>query len=206
MDMSGEGYIKFDCRLTKTGQVIPDALYGVLTTWRNQLYSRDLLGADEWGIGFGNLSARKGNTRQFYISGSTTGRFRFAEPGHYVLVTAYSFVRNSVACRGPVKASSESLSHAAIYEADKSIQSVIHVHHRPMWDYGLDRMPVTDPALSFGTPEIAQNISALLKNDRIRNGGILVMGGHPDGLLFFGRSPDDAGNHVLNLLERIANG
>lgn len=200
---SEEGYIKFICQHVKTGPVIPEALFIQLNRWRDQLYSLDMLGVTEEGIGFGNLSARKGDTSQFYISGSATGKYRHAESKHFALVTAYDFKKNTLTCRGPVQASSESLSHAAIYEADAHVHSVIHVHHRKLWEYGMSRSPTTDPASSFGTPEIAEDISRLLQQGQVREGGILVMGGHPEGILFFGHSPDDAGRQVLEYLSKM---
>jgi ribulose-5-phosphate 4-epimerase/fuculose-1-phosphate aldolase len=203
MELSGEGYIKFDCQYIKSDPVIPDGIFDKLNAWRTQLYSLHLLGVNEQGIGFGNLSARKIGTGQFFISGSATGKYLHAEPKHYALVTGYSLALNSITCRGPVKASSESLSHAAVYEADKRIQSVIHVHHRRMWEYGLISMPVTDPAYSFGTPEIAMNITELLQNDRAREEGIIIMGGHQDGIICLGSSPDEAGNRVLEYMKKV---
>lgn len=199
-----EGYIKFDCRLIQSEQEIPKSLFEELNAWRNRLFELNLLGADEQGIGFGNISVRGEGTNQFYITGSATGRFRHAEPQHYVLVTEYSFMNNRVTCMGSVRASSESLSHAAVYEADERIRSVIHIHHGPMWEAGLNRMATTDSAFSFGTPEIALNIAGLLRNERIRESGILIMGGHPEGILFFGNSPGDAGQRVLDYLKEVA--
>ena len=201
--MPEEGYIKFKCRLIHSDREIPDDIFNTLNGWRNKLYSLGLIGINEQGVGFGNLSARKGNSSQFFISGSATGRYPEAEPQHYALVTTYSFRQNALTCRGPVQASSETLSHAAIYEADSRVHSVIHVHHLKMWEHGITELPVTDPASSFGTPEIAENISLLLRNDRVRDKGILIMGGHPEGVLFFGASPDQAGNRVLEYLEKV---
>lgn len=198
-----EGYIKFNCQHEKGGPVIPEVLFNSLNAWRDRLYALGLIGVNEQGVGFGNLSTRKGTSSQFYITGSATGIHRQADPGHYALVTGYNFSRNTLTCRGPVRASSESLSHAAIYEADPRICSVIHVHHLKMWEYGIGGLPVTDPASSFGTPEIAENIFQLLQNDRVRAAGILIMGGHPEGVLFFGTSPDQAGNRVLEYLGKV---
>jgi hypothetical protein len=200
-----EGYIKFTCQLVATGPVIPEALFTTLNAWRDRLYSLHLLGVNEQGIGFGNLSARRGNSSQFYISGSATGKHRHAEPRHYALVTTYNFSHNTLTCQGSVKASSESLSHAAIYEADENVHSVVHVHHRKMWEYGMTRLPCTDPSCSFGTPEIAENIFSLLQRDQVRRGGILIMGGHPEGVLFFGHSPEETGNKVLEFLAEVTN-
>jgi hypothetical protein len=200
-----EGYIKFNCQLVRTGPAIPKTLFTTLNAWRDRLYSLGLIGVNEEGIGFGNLSARKGNSSQFYISGSATGKHRHAEPRHYALVTTYDFSHNTLTCRGSVRASSESLSHAAIYEADEHVHSVIHVHHREMWEYGMNWLPVTDPSCSFGTPEIAGDISSLLHLDQVRKGGILIMGGHPEGVLFFGHSPEETGNRVLEFLAEVTN-
>ena len=36
-------------------------------------------------------------------------------PGHYVKVSSFNIDDNAVQCSGPLKASSESLTHAAIY-------------------------------------------------------------------------------------------
>lgn len=201
---SEEGYIKFHCEIEKTGPVIPDLLFQALNGWRNQLQEIHLIGMNEQGIGFGNLSIRLPGTSRFYITGSATGKFKRAGKQHYTLVTGYSFSGNSVTCKGPLRASSESLSHAAIYLADSHIQSVIHVHHRKMWEHGISHLPVTDPASGFGTPDIAFNIKALLQDVGVRKGGVLIMGGHPEGILFFGRSADLAGNSVLKLFKSVS--
>jgi hypothetical protein len=201
---SEEGYIKFGCEIEPADPDIPDLLYQALNGWRNQLRELRLIGMNEQGIGFGNLSVRLPGTSRFYITGTATGEFKHAGRQHYTLVTGYSFSGNWVTCRGPLRASSESLSHAAIYEADAQMQSVIHVHHKKMWEHGISHLPVTDPACSFGTPDIAINIKALLQDFSVRKGGVLIMGGHPEGILFFGRSPDEAGNSVLKLFKSVS--
>ena len=46
-------------------------------------------------------------------------------------------------CIGPIQASSASLTHAAIYQANPDINAVIHVHDRDLWENLLDRVPTT---------------------------------------------------------------
>jgi len=62
------------------------------------------------------MRIRGGN--QFVITGSATGEIPELEPGHYVKVNSFNIEDNAVQCVGPLKASSESLTHAAIYSAD----------------------------------------------------------------------------------------
>jgi L-ribulose-5-phosphate 4-epimerase len=91
-----------------------------LNEWRNKLYASGLIGVNNDGSGYGNISIRyKGN--KFIISGSATGKFKELRNEHYTLVTNYDLDKNTLTTVGPVKASSESLMHAMIYECAKRI-------------------------------------------------------------------------------------
>ena len=68
------GYIKFNLSWVEQGPVIPAILLKSLNTWRDIMYGLEMVGANEEGIGFGNLSVRSGNTGKFYITGTATGR------------------------------------------------------------------------------------------------------------------------------------
>ncbi len=188
-----DGYIKFKCDLVKSGVVIPEELYTEINKWRNKMYSLNLIGAYDNGVGFGNISVRIPGTKQFYVSGSATGNYKITSPEHYVLVNSYNFKQNSLKCMGPLPASSESLSHAAIYEADVRTNAVIHIHNLEMWEKGIRKYPVTKPEYSFGTPEIALDITDLLNDETTGKNGIIIMGGHKEGILFFGESLEEAG-------------
>ena len=198
-----EGYIKFQCELQKTKTTIPGHLFEAINAWRTQMYTLNLIGAYENGIGFGNISLRIPGAKNFYISGTATGNFETITPNEYVLVKSYNFTLNSLVCEGQVKASSESLSHAAIYEADKETNAVIHIHSMKMWENGLKKYPTTNPDLSFGTPEIALNIAKLIQNKDTRKNGIIIMGGHSEGILFFGENLDKAGSNVHKYLKKL---
>ena len=200
-----EGYIKFHCELQKTGNTIPPDVFDIINSWRTKMYSMKLIGAYENGIGFGNISVRNPGTKSFYISGTATGNFKTITPTEYVLVKSYNFRLNSLVCEGQVQASSESLSHAAIYEADKEINAVIHIHNLKMWENGLNKYPTTNPDYSFGTPEIAVNIAELLRDKEIRKNGIIIMGGHTEGILFYGENLDMAGNNTLKYFKKLHN-
>ena len=115
-------------------------------------------------------------------------------------MTAFDFATNWLRCRGPVKASSESLSHAAVYVSDPAVQAVIHVHHLGMWEQLRDRIPTTDHAAEAGTPEMAAAIESLLRQPGVKEQGLFVMGGHREGLMAFGSTLDEAGEQIVTAL------
>ena len=122
-----EGYIKFNCHWTVAGPVSHDQTRKI-NIWRDKLYALGLIGVYDDGIGFGNISMRyQGNT--FIIIGSATGGLKQLNENHFTLVTRYDLEQNSLECKGPIIASSESLTHAAIYESAPEIHAVIHVHN-----------------------------------------------------------------------------
>ncbi|MEA1898504.1 MAG: class II aldolase/adducin family protein, partial [Bacteroidota bacterium] len=180
--MQENGYIKFDCKWQQTPPVIPGHIFKKLNPWRNNLYDLNLIGVYENGIGFGNISVSLNNTNSFYISGSATGAIKETGTEHYAFVQSFNLNKNLVNCTGPVKASSESLTHGAIYASAPRITGIIHIHHKGMWEWALDRFPTSGKEWAFGTPEIAIEISRLLRDPEIIETGIIVMGGHESGL------------------------
>jgi L-ribulose-5-phosphate 4-epimerase len=199
----GEGYIKFIIDWTKTGPVIPSEELEKLNTWREILYSLGMIGIDEQDIGFGNISIRKSGTKHFYITGSATGSLKNLNEQHYCLVTGYNPNENTLACTGPIKASSESMSHAAVYSEFPGAGAVIHIHHNVFWNSLVNRVPTTHKDVEYGTPEMAREIIQLLREPGTLEGRIIVMGGHKDGIVVFGKDLDDAGRYVLSYYNTI---
>ena len=109
-----EGYIKYSCIWIKSAPISDKGLIGI-NIWRQKLFALGLIGSYEDDIGFGNISIRVRNSSQFIISGTQTGHIPFLKNYHYTLVTSFNIEKNSLTCQGPIKASSESLTHAAIY-------------------------------------------------------------------------------------------
>ena len=108
-----EGYIKFNCRWIKTAPFSKHKI-AEINAWRDRLYKHGLIGSYSNGIGFGNISIRT-DINSFLITGSATGNLKKLNENHYVQVNEYDFLQNSLTCSGPIKASSESLSHAVIH-------------------------------------------------------------------------------------------
>jgi len=197
-----EGTIKFNCIWEKTGPVVPQDVFLTLNKWRCAMFDLHLIGAYANGVGYGNISLRVQGSRYFFITGSATGNFERSAPEHYALVTSCNFKKNSVICSGPVKASSESLSHAAIYECRKNIGAVIHIHHLKMWEKLLDQEPATSFEFQFGTPEIALEIKNLVFKQGTSM-GVVVMAGHKEGILFYGQDLEQTGMLVKEYYKKI---
>lgn len=193
-----EGYIKFNCHWIRAEPLAADQLTEI-NRWRDILYNLGLIGAYANGIGFGNISIRN-HGRSFIVSGSATGGLTTLSAGHYAVVNDYNLEQNSITCTGPVKASSESLSHAAIYECMQQANAVIHIHSLSAWERLLLKVPATGEHVSYGTPEMANEIKRLFKETDVMDEKIIVMGGHKEGIITFGKTLAEAGAVLLNNL------
>jgi ribulose-5-phosphate 4-epimerase/fuculose-1-phosphate aldolase len=194
-----EGYIKYNCQWNKVDPIIFEG-FQEINKWRDKLYQLGLIGMHPNKIGFGNISIRIGRLRQFYISGSATGGLAVLNETHYTAVTDFHFETNNLTCQGPIQASSESLTHAAVYLADPEVNAVIHVHHLQSWQTLLNKIPTTALDIAYGTPEMAFEILRLFKETDLKKGRVLVMGGHQEGIVSFGKNMDEAGRVLLEQL------
>lgn len=203
--MVDEGVIKYQLKYQQTEPLI-DHDYSHLDKWHRCFKAKHILGQDPDrydGLGFGNLSERI-DQQSFLISGTQTGGIEQLNPEHYALVTSVNLSNNSVEARGPVKPSSESLTHAAVYSIDERIQFVFHVHSPGIWrardDLGMAK---TSDDIAYGTPEMAEEMFRLYQQGSFRNGNILAMSGHQDGIISFGENADDAGNIIIETLRIV---
>jgi hypothetical protein len=195
-----EGIVKFNCHWTQAGPVITDEPFAILNYWREVLFNMDLIGAYENGVGKGNMSIRDGQSRKFFITGSATGEIPELEPSHYVRVEGCNYQENAVKCTGPLKASSESLTHAAIYEADQGTNAIVHVHCHDIWKKQKGLVPTTHDTYEYGSQELALDIFRLFRETDIIEKRILIMGGDPDGIITFGNDMDEAINILMSYL------
>jgi hypothetical protein len=163
-----------------------------LNACRRKLRELRLIGVDSNGIGFGNLSVRDGETNNFYISGSATGGLRMLMLTDCVRVVACDFAKNWLRYEGAAIPSSESLTHAAIYECDPETSAVIHCHDSIWWRTLLDRVPTSSKRVSYGTPEMAYEIARLFQVSDVRRRKLFVMAGHEGGIVTFGKNLEDA--------------
>ena len=184
-------YIKFACEHVAT-ELSPFSGFAELNAYRRKLLQLRLIGVDANGIGFGNLSIRDGTTNNFYITGSATGGMPELALADCARVVAYDFKRNWLRCEGSANASSESLTHAAVYESDAKAGAVIHCHNSKLWAALLNQAPTSSKAVEYGTPEIAYEVTRLFKLTDVQSRKILVMAGHEGGIVAFGRDLEEA--------------
>lgn len=192
-----EGYIKYQQHF-QLSAALPDGDLKELNDHRNKLHHQNLIGAYDDGIGFGNISMRK-EGRRFVISGTQTGHIPTLSAQHYTLITDYDIVGNQVWCKGPVKASSESLTHAAVYELSNEIEAVIHVHSLDLWQKWLNKLPTTAPEVTYGTPEMAFEVKRLYKAGTLKQEKVMVMAGHEEGIISFGKTLSEAFQQIEQL-------
>ncbi len=197
--MASEGVVKFRCQWVYKPPA-PDWPPADLNRWRSKLFALGLVGVYPNHIGFGNVSQRIAGTNSFIVSGTQTGQYETLGAEHYTRVTAVELERNFVACEGPVQASSESLSHVALYLALPASQCVFHVHHPGLWTKLAHKLPTTADHAAYGTPELARELLRVGQGLANKISGLVVMGGHPEGLMAFGPTPDQAGSQLLRYL------
>ena len=190
--MSETGSVKFTCQQVPV-EIGAFAGFGELNEYRRKLRELGLIGVDANGVGFGNLSIRDGATSRFYITGSATGGIADLIPSHYARVVAYDFAKNWLRCEGSTVASSESLTHAAVYESDPTVFSVIHGHDVKLWAALLEEeAPATPKGVEYGTPEMAYAVRNLFKVTDVKRRKIFAMAGHEGGVAAFGRDVGEA--------------
>ncbi len=194
--MIDEGVIKYSCEWV-LGEKVDLELIQSLIAWRNYIHQLGLIGVYDHGIGFGNISIRISDTLQFIISGSQTGHLPQLEPEHYTVVTDFNIEQNYLTCCGPIQASSESLTHAAIYSVQPQINAIIHVHHPQLWRSLLYQIPTTRKQVQYGTPAMAAEMFRLFAEENLSQQKILVMAGHEDGFLTFGKDLNEAGEILM---------
>ena len=192
-----EGYIKYHCNWIQE-QVIQTEQIHEINKWRSLLMEQGYMGMYDDGIGFGNISMRM-DQHVFMISGSATGGIKELTNDHYALVTDFNLAENQLTCKGMTTASSESLTHASIYACSKETNAVVHIHHKEKWSSLLNHEATTDSSIAYGTPEMAFAIQRLIKEDKVGPSRIIVMGGHEEGLIAYGKTLEEAAMAFLKI-------
>jgi L-ribulose-5-phosphate 4-epimerase len=201
--MTDEGYIKFDCDYVPGPPPERQHVEDLLQI-RDKLFRLRLIGLDKEGVPYGNISKRVPESNQFYVTGTGTGSLDALCPEHLSLVLIADLQRNVLRCSGPVKASSESLTHAALYKLDQGIAAVVHVHHGVLWQHLMDAgVPTTHHSVRYGTPQMAEEVQRLYVQGGARKSRILAMGGHESGVLSFGTSLDEAYSVLMSWHRRV---
>lgn len=198
--MIDEGYVKYESHWTPGPATHVEAARQ-LDSWRKPLYEAGLIGQyADIGVGYGNISVRRGSAGLFLISGTQTGHLPSTDEQHYSLVTDCDIRSGIVRCSGPIQASSEAMTHAAIYNLGDAIGAVVHVHSPALWHDRQGELPTTDPGVPYGTPDMAREFERLYRTGGLKEAGVAVMAGHEDGLISFGTTLEEAATRMLDLV------
>ncbi|MCK4587957.1 MAG: class II aldolase/adducin family protein [Gammaproteobacteria bacterium] len=203
---SEEGIIKFQLDFSEA-EPLPAEIFRELNIWRDQMFTVGLIGKDPdryEGYSYGNVSQRlTPGKNAFIICGSQTGGIPLLNEQHYVTVDSCDFSNNRIEAHGPIKPSSESLTHGIIYQSDPSINFVLHVHSPEIWHLRQQlNIPCTSADAAYGTQEMVQEVRQLLGNDTVKNGHIFAMDGHEDGIVSFGTTGEIAAGVLTTLLNK----
>lgn len=200
-----EGVIKFQLDFLDAPPPPEDHLRE-LNAWRSIFLQLGLIGQDPNrydGYGFGNLSRRNPaeQTNKFLISGTQTGSLPKLLPRHYATVQKCDPFSNTIKASGQTKPSSEALSHGVLYQNDPEILWVMHLHSPEIFKHA-DRLqlPSTNPEAEYGTPEMATELKRLVQAGKNQKPTLLIMGGHEDGILAYGRTASETGALVVETL------
>lgn len=190
--MEQEGVIKYKQNWEQSSDV-PSYDISSLIFFRNKCFDYKWIGFYEnYQVGYGNISQRYEDKEQFFISGSQTGHLPVLERSFFPFIKRFDIPKNEIDCIGEVKASSESLTHAAIYRLSKKIKAVVHIHNKLLWEKYMHQLPTTNPEVEYGTPEMAKEVDRLFENHEAKHTGILIMGGHEDGIISWGEDFETA--------------
>ena len=205
-----EGVVKFQLQFDAAPALPPEALRE-LNAWRKVLFLTQLVGQTPGryeGYGYGNVSQRlepidPQYPRRFVISGTQTGKLAELNPAHFAIVLQCWPERNTVLAEGPIQPSSESLTHGTIYELDDTARFVFHVHSPDIWRCTRALgIPTTLESIAYGTPQMADEVRRLFRDEPVREKRIFAMGGHEDGVISFGQTAEQAGCVMLTYLAR----
>jgi len=205
MAIPTEGVSKFTLQFHEH-QCVDETMISEVEAWRQILWRLGLIGRSPeryQGAGYGNISVRLGggSSARLLVSGTQTGGLPALSAKHYATVSDWDVEGNTVTARGQTEPSSEALTHGQLYRLDTSVQCVVHAHCPEIWQQADRlRLPCTDPAALYGTPEMAREVRRVFADCRLSGHRLLVMGGHLDGVIAFGESPARAAGVTVETL------
>jgi len=204
-----EGVIKYKLDHRTAEMKVDRGLVEPLAQLRDKLWELNLIGVYPPdhpvtpNIGFGNTSVRYTADGQFIVTGSQTGEKKETSNEDYALVLDYDIDNNRVISKGQSKPSSESMTHAAIYEIAPEVNCVIHVHHKKMWEsHKKLTMSTTPEDAEYGTPAIARAIQEVYRTQPKLKVPVCLLG-HTEGLLAWGETKEEALQLFLNASEQL---
>ncbi len=183
-----------------------------LSAWRKVLFLLKLIGQNPErydGFSYGNVSRRLNSKEkrryagEYLISGTQTGHLPDLDNSHYTIVTQCDPDQNKIKATGPIRPSSEALTHGAMYQANADIQFVFHVHSPVIWENTKQlNIRETKENVQYGTSDMANEIKRLISDLTKLEDHIICMKGHRDGVISYGKTAEEAGSTLINYYSR----
>ncbi len=209
--MEQEGVIKYKLDFKETAALPAESL-AELNAWRDVMVQLQMIGQTPTrydNYGFGNISRRLsedellGYAHPFVITGTQTGGIDRLTAVHYTTILECYPEENRVVAQGPMKPSSESMTHGMIYAQDPDINWVMHAHDPTIWQMAEAlHIPITASDVSYGSPEMSAEVVRLFKETAVSEKKIFTMAGHDDGVVTFGKTAEEAGQIMLFYLAK----
>jgi len=202
-----EGTIRFAYSLEAPDEPVAGAaVLSELQGWRTILRRLGLLGQTPeryGGFGFGNLSTRDGHApEQFLITASQTSGADHIGYDEVVRIVNANPLRFWVDAQGYQPPSSESLTHAMIYQADARISWIFHGHSPDIWTRArVLGLLATAESVAYGSPEMVEAVATLLSAQPELPLTFVTLG-HEDGVFACGGSAQQTGAALVALLAR----
>jgi hypothetical protein len=205
MKVIDDGVIKYDRTNFSYLETISEQEFAEIEYQRKKLYQLNLIGVEPISnIGFGNISAKynfqnvhQTTNPQFVITGTQTGKYPELDGKLYTRVIDFDINELKLFSMGAVEASSEALTHAAIYLGNPKIQGIVHVHSTAIWEGIIrEKKNSTRADIPYGSKEMALESMNMVRNNPV---GFFAMEGHDDGVVTYAESIQAATDIIINL-------
>jgi ribulose-5-phosphate 4-epimerase/fuculose-1-phosphate aldolase len=196
-----DGVIKYNFDF-KPSSPLDKSLFSEIESVRQRIFTLNLIGVTDHGIGFGNIS-QKIDSNSFVITGTQTGHLENLYASHYALIEAYNDKEFYLKSLGAIKPSSEALTHGTIYNLSDEIGAVIHIHSKVIWSFMLNGGYLRTKDVEYGSTEMIDEVNRLFSKIKPLSNPEFAMAGHEDGVIVFGKTLADAELTLYKILREM---
>jgi len=196
-----DGVIKYNFDF-QYSEPLDESLFADIELVRQRIFTLNLIGVTDTGIGFGNISQRVDND-SFVITGTQTGHLSSLNASHYSLIEAFNDKEFYLKSSGVIKPSSEALTHGTIYNLSPDIGAVIHIHSKAVWKFMLNGGYLRTKDVEYGSIEMIDEVNRLFSKIKPLSNPEFAMAGHEEGVMVFGKTLADAELTLYKILREM---
>ena len=196
-----DGVIKYNFDF-QPSESLSELLFVDIESVRKRLFTLNLIGVTDEGIGLGNISQRL-KEGAFVITGTQTGHLENLDASHYALIEAYNDKAFYLKSSGAIKPSSEALTHGTIYNLSTEIGAVIHIHSKAIWKFMLNGGYLRTKDVAYGSTEMIDEVNRLFSKIKPLSNPEFAMAGHEDGVIVFDKTLVEAELTLYRILREM---